>query len=210
MAAGEYVINWTYPQGKDSFTIQPNEINGPGQIKVNTPLMLYGRFTVNYGQLIAQNFAHLLENFASPSEPIGATSGMLWFDTTVSPGVLKVRNSANTSWIIVGTGASGNTGGAGGSPGSPPSAGNFTATAGSNYFINTTTAAITVTLPATPSVGDVIGFTDVAGTFDVNNLTINGNSKLIMSDASPLISDVKYSAFRLGFSGDTFGWRIVP
>ena len=41
-----------------------------------------------------------------------------------------------------------------------------------DIFVNTTSAAFTVTLPASPSAGDVIGLKDYADTFDTNNLTI--------------------------------------
>jgi hypothetical protein len=53
----------------------------------------------------------------------------------------------------------------------------FTAVAGKGYFVNTTCAAVTVTLPASPTAGDVVSFKDYAGTFDTNNLTLcrNGN-----------------------------------
>jgi hypothetical protein len=53
--------------------------------------------------------------------------------------------------------------------------GNFNAVASEGYFINTTSAAITATLPGSPSLGDFITFIDYAGTFDTNNLTIARN-----------------------------------
>ena len=52
----------------------------------------------------------------------------------------------------------------------------FTAVAGEGYWINTTSAAVTVTLPASASVGDTIEFTDYARTWNTNNLTLNTNS----------------------------------
>ena len=38
--------------------------------------------------------------------------------------------------------------------------GDFTATSGEGYFVNTTSGAITVTLPASPSVGDIVAIKD--------------------------------------------------
>ena len=35
---------------------------------------------------------------------------------------------------------------------------------GEGYFVNTTSGAITVTLPATPSAGDIVAVSDYAGT----------------------------------------------
>jgi hypothetical protein len=49
------------------------------------------------------------------------------------------------------------------------------------YFVNTTCGAVTVTLPATPSAGDIISIADYASTFQTNNVTLcrNGNLKLM-------------------------------
>jgi hypothetical protein len=49
------------------------------------------------------------------------------------------------------------------------------AVAGNGYFVNTTSAAFTITLPTSASIGDFISFIDYAGTFDTNNLTIGRN-----------------------------------
>jgi hypothetical protein len=55
----------------------------------------------------------------------------------------------------------------------------LTAVSKQGYFINTTSNAITATLPASPTLGDFISFVDYAGTFDTNNLTVarNGTSR---------------------------------
>jgi hypothetical protein len=55
----------------------------------------------------------------------------------------------------------------------------FTASAGNAYPCNTTSAGFTVTLPATPSVGDQVQLVDYAGTFDTNALRIDANGNNI-------------------------------
>ena len=55
----------------------------------------------------------------------------------------------------------------------------FTAVSGNGYFVNTTSGAITVTLPASPSAGDIISVKDYAYTFATNNLTIARNGSPI-------------------------------
>lgn len=49
--------------------------------------------------------------------------------------------------------------------------------AGKGYFIDTTSAAHTIILPANPNVGDSIAIKDYAGTFGTNSVTININGK---------------------------------
>ena len=50
---------------------------------------------------------------------------------------------------------------------------NFTAVAGRGYPVNTSSSAITVTAPSSPSVGDTIKLTDYDRTFNTNNLTFD-------------------------------------
>ena len=59
----------------------------------------------------------------------------------------------------------------------------FTAVSGNGYFVNTTSGAITVTMPASPSAGDIVGFNDYARTFGTNNLTIGRNGSNIQGQA---------------------------
>lgn len=54
----------------------------PGINTVDTSLSLVGRGYPNYGQKIAENFVHLLENFASPIPPQNPIEGQLWYDTS--------------------------------------------------------------------------------------------------------------------------------
>src|SRR6056300_1438516 len=51
----------------------------------------------------------------------------------------------------------------------------FTAVASEGYFVNTTSGAITVTLPASPTIGDEVTIIDASATADTNNITIGRN-----------------------------------
>ena len=53
------------------------------------------------------------------------------------------------------------------------------AVSGVGYFADTTSAAFTITLPATPAAGAVIGIADYANTFATNNITVNRNGSKI-------------------------------
>jgi len=51
----------------------------------------------------------------------------------------------------------------------------FTGVSGKGYFVNTTCGAVTVTLPATPSAGDIISIKDYARTAATNNINFCRN-----------------------------------
>ena len=79
---------------------------------------------------------------------------------------------ANNDTISLGTGA-GFTGGIDAVKWeTPPQTGNFQATAGRGYFMNTTSGGLQLTTPASPSAGDIFAVADYARTFASNNLTI--------------------------------------
>ena len=84
----------------------------------------------------------------------------------------------------------------------------FTAVAGEGYFINTTSNAIEMDLPA-GTIGDEIAFIDYAGTFDTNALTIdpNGTEKIMGSTASLTVS-VERGANTLVYTDGTQGWLL--
>jgi hypothetical protein len=84
----------------------------------------------------------------------------------------------------------------------------FTAVAGEGYFINTTSSAFTMTLPASPSIGDEVSFVDYAGTFDTNNLTIGRNSENIQGSAADLTVSVERAANTLVYTDGTQGWLL--
>jgi hypothetical protein len=84
----------------------------------------------------------------------------------------------------------------------------FTAVAGEGYFINTTSGAITMTLPATPNLGDFVTFIDYAGTFDTNNLTVGRNSENIQGSAADLTVSTERAANTLVYTDGTQGWLL--
>jgi len=76
------------------------------------------------------------------------------------------------------------------------------------YFINTTSNACTITLPASPGVGDQIIFLDYARTWDTNAITIdsNGNDFQNQSDVYTVNYDTEGQGINIVFSGATVGW----
>jgi len=83
---------------------------------------------------------------------------------------------------------------------------NFTASAGQGVFANTTSSAFTVTLPASPSLGDEVTIVDYAGTFDSNALTVGRNSSKILGADEDLTVSTERASFTLVFTDSTQGW----
>ena len=84
----------------------------------------------------------------------------------------------------------------------------FTAVAGEGYFCNTTSAAFTLTLPSSPTIGDEVVVIDYAGTFDTNNLTVGRNSSNIQGSAADLTVATERAGFTLVYTDGTQGWLL--
>ena len=84
---------------------------------------------------------------------------------------------------------------------------NFTAASGEGYFCDTaTTGAFTLTLPASPNAGDIVGIKDYASNFGTANLTIGRNGSNINGAAvDPVLSTQGQSVF-LVYVDATKGW----
>jgi hypothetical protein len=85
----------------------------------------------------------------------------------------------------------------------------FTAVSGNGYFVNTTSGAITLTLPASPSAGDIVAFKDYAGTFATNNLTIGRNGSNLDGNAGDKVIVTSHTSMSLVYVDGTQGWKSV-
>ena len=84
---------------------------------------------------------------------------------------------------------------------------NTTLIAGRRYFVDTT-AARTLTLPASPSLGGEITIFDASGSAGTNNITVNSNSGKINGSVQDLIIDSNGAVAILTYTGSTYGWRF--
>jgi|Laugrespbdmm15sd_2_1035082.scaffolds.fasta_scaffold01783_3 microcystin-dependent protein len=67
----------------------------------STDLKFPGRNVTGYGQIIAENFLHLLENFAGANKPPNSVEGQLWYDTT--NGTLMINDgTGDNGWKAAG------------------------------------------------------------------------------------------------------------
>ena len=85
----------------------------------------------------------------------------------------------------------------------------FTAVSGVGYFVDTTSGAITVTLPASPDAGAVVAVKDYANTFDTNNVTLARNGSNIGGAAVDATLSVEGLAVTLVYVDATQGWLVT-
>ena len=83
-----------------------------------------------------------------------------------------------------------------------------TMASGKGYFVNTSGGAITMTLPASPSLGDIIRIIDLNNA-NTNNITVGRNSEKIMGTAADMTIDTDNAALGLVYTDSTFGWRLL-
>ncbi len=89
-----------------------------------------------------------------------------------------------------------------------PKTASFTAVVGRRYLVDTSGASLTMTLPASPSVGDVIGFTDYGQTFDTNVLIVARNGNEIMNLSEDMNANLKNYSGSLEYTTDR-GWILA-
>ena len=80
---------------KPSIAVQDQTLNN------QTSLTFVGKNYSGYAPVIANNFLHLLENFASNTAPSNPVEGQLWYDNTASVNLLKVYDG--TQWTAAGS-----------------------------------------------------------------------------------------------------------
>ena len=109
---------------------------------------------------------------------------------TIPASDVKTYNPGGTAWQAVVTGAT-------------------TMVSGRGYFVNTTSSAFTMTLPASPSIGDNVSIIDYAGTFDSNTCTIGRNSEKIQGASADMTATTERAAFTLVYVDSTHGWLLT-
>ena len=84
----------------------------------------------------------------------------------------------------------------------------FTAVSGNGYFVNTTSGAITVTLPASPSAGDIVRLKDYNGSFSTNACTVARNGSNIRGGTTDFALENDNSGAVFIYVDGTEGWQV--
>jgi hypothetical protein len=84
---------------------------------------------------------------------------------------------------------------------------NTTIASFNKYFVDTTNA-ITLTLPASPVLGDEIYIYDASNNALTNNITVLPNSNKIQGSVQSLIIDSNSAVVYLAYTGSSYGWDV--
>jgi len=87
--------------------------------------------------------------------------------------------------------------------------GNFTGVSGIGYFVNTTSGSITVTLPSSPSAGNIVGIKDYANTADTNKIVVGRNGSNIQGTAANFDLVTSGGSVLLVYVDGTQGWKVT-
>jgi hypothetical protein len=96
-----YTID-SYDGSTFTFTISDGTVDS-----TNTSLKLLGQNYAGYGEIVAEDFVHLLESFAKTTAPSNPIHGQIWYDKSTGSGAankgykLKYYDSASSSWKMV-------------------------------------------------------------------------------------------------------------
>ena len=85
----------------------------------------------------------------------------------------------------------------------------ITAVSGKGYFLNTTAGTITINLPTSPSVGDIVSIKDYARTFETYNVTVGrGGSNMDGSASNSILVTDGLSATFI-YMDAAKGWSLI-
>jgi len=83
----------------------------------------------------------------------------------------------------------------------------ITLSASNKYFVDTTSAR-TLTLPASPSLGDEIVIFDASNNALTNNITVASNSNKLQGSVQDLVVDSNAATVYLTYTGSSYGWAV--
>ena len=82
-------------------------------------------------------------------------------------------------------------------------------TSGSRNIVDTSSVAITLTLPLNPNFGDEVRIIDGTGNASTNNITINRNTNNIQGQSTDLVIDIDRAGIGLVYYNATNGWILI-
>jgi hypothetical protein len=159
-------------------------------------------------------------------QTLSATPASVDYTIVAIGGVLQPRNTYSVLAAVITfseappvgavveiTTVTGGTGGGGGGGGSSYTysaiSANTSAVVGYKYIVNTATSNLTITLPASGTLGDEISIIDGTGNASTHAITVARNGGNIQGSASDMTVTTDRAAFTLAYYNATQGWLLT-
>ena len=84
----------------------------------------------------------------------------------------------------------------------------YTASDGDNIFVDCSSDVVTITLPASPTIGMQVKVIDGTGSAGTNNITIDGGAEKVQGDAADMTISTNSAGVALVYYDSGNGWRL--
>jgi len=174
------------------------------QARQNTLLFSGTVSTTHTVQFPATQKTYGLYNNISGGADISARLGATGNTVTISNGKYRMVATDGTNWYdifsLAGLGESWVEKDDGDSP--------YTASDGDNIFVDCSSDVVTITLPASPTIGMQVKVIDGTGSAGTNNITIDGGAEKVQGDAADMTISTNSAGISLVYYDSTNGWRL--
>ena len=205
----EFAIAGVYAKTLSDANTTLTNTDGPqtqanNEARQNT-LILSGTLTaVRVVQFPATQKTYMVYNNTGGGYNLTLRLGASGSTMTVVNGKMRIVATDGTNWYdvfsLAGLGESWTEKVVGDSP--------YTASDGDNLFCDCSSGAITITLPASPTIGMQVKIVDGDGSAGTNNITVDGGSEKVQGDAADMIISTNSAGVSLVYYDSGEGWRL--
>ena len=205
----EFAIAGVYAKTLTDADTTLTNIDGPqtqanNESRQNTLILTGTLSATRVVQFPATQKTYMVYNNTSGGHALTLRLGASGSTMSVVNGKMRIVATDGTNWYdvfsLAGLGESWTEKVVGDSP--------YTASDGDNLFCDCSSGAITITLPASPTIGMQVKIIDGDGNAGTNNITVDGGAEKVQGDAADMTISTNSAAVSLVYYDSGNGWRL--